>query len=83
MSDKIPTPGPIPPSDRENFLTLQRAANDNRLAAVSAIRKSDGKQVTLLCAMSEGKDKGYVYPIPLAVMVGGNPFEDYHDPTKE
>ena len=81
MSENTPTPGPIPASDRENFNTLQRAAKDNRLAAVSAIRKSDGKEVTLLCAMSSGEDDDYIYPVPLAVMVEGNPFEDYHDPT--
>ena len=73
------TPEPIPDGDRKNFATLRVAADFGHLALVSAIHKSDQKQVSLVCAMRrEGED---TIPIPLAVMVEGNPFELFEDPT--
>lgn len=40
-----------------------------------------GTVVELVCAMQHNDD-GTLTPIPLAVMVEGNPFEDFEDPTK-
>jgi hypothetical protein len=66
--------------DRANFDTLVLAGKNGDLALVSAIRKSDGKAVALVCAI--GRDEhGNIYPTPLASMVEGNPFEDFHDPV--
>lgn len=74
-----PTPGPLQPGDKANFKTIQRAADAGHLCLLSAIRKSDGKQVSLVCAM--GRDGDDYMPTPLAVMVEGNPYELFHDPT--
>lgn len=66
--------------DRTNFETLLRAANDGALALVSAIRKSDQQSVALVCAMQTNDDET-ITPVPFAVMVEGNPFELFDDPT--
>lgn len=65
---------------KDNFETIKKANNDGQLALVSAIRKADQKPVALVCAMSD-EGNGMVMPIPLAVMVEGNPFELFEDPT--
>jgi hypothetical protein len=62
--------------DRANFETLLQAAKNGDLALVSAVRKSDGAKVALVCAM--GRDGEAFYPTPFAVMVEGNPFELFH-----
>ena len=74
------TPGPLSDADRSNFNTLQRAGDNSDLALISAIRKADQKQVALVCAM-QADAAGMIMPIPLAVMIEGNPFEDFEDPT--
>ena len=79
--DATPKPEPITEADSKNFATLLQAAENGHLCAVSAIRKSDNKQVTLVCAM--GYSDKYFYPCPLAVMVEGNPFEEFYDPLEE
>ncbi len=66
--------------DRHNFETLLRAAEDGALALVSAIRKADRRPIALVCAMQENDDDT-ITPVPFAVMVEGNPFELYEDPT--
>ena len=66
--------------DRHNFETLLRAADDGAVALVSAIRKADQQPVALVCAMQENDDET-ITPIPFAVMVEGNPFELFDDPT--
>src|SRR4051794_35575357 len=72
-------PGPLLQADKANFETLLRAHTNQDLALVSAVRKNDQKPVALLCAMSrQGK---WIRPIPLAVMIEGDPFEDFEDPT--
>ena len=63
-----------------NFDTLCKARDNRQLALVSAIRKSDKKSVALVCAMQTNEDKS-ITPIPFAVMVEGNPFELFEDPT--
>lgn len=70
----------IPVGDSQNFQTLQDACNNGDLALVSAVRKSDKKRVSLVCAMQRTSDG--ISPVPLAVMIEGNPFEDFEDPTK-
>ena len=80
--ETMKTPGEIPEADRKNFETLLRAAAQGDLALVSAIRKVDGKQVALVCAMQANDDKT-VTPVPFAVMVEGNPFDLFEDPTKD
>jgi hypothetical protein len=66
--------------DRANYDTLLKAAQNGDLALVSSRRKSDGKDVALLCAMGRDADD-MITPVPLAVMIEGNPFEDFEDPT--
>lgn len=78
---KTPTTPPrLTPSDRANFETLTRAAADHALALVSAIRKADQRPVALVCAM-QTNDDGTLTPVPFAVMVEGNPFDLFEDPT--
>ena len=74
-------PSRLTQPQRANFETLRRAVGNEDIALVSAIRKVDGKSVALVCAMQHNDD-GTLTPIPLAVMVEGNPFEDFEDPTK-
>lgn len=66
--------------DRMNFDTLLRAADDGALALVIAIRKADQRPVALVCAMQQNDDET-ITPVPFAVMVEGNPFELFDDPT--
>ena len=66
--------------DQMNFETLLRAANDGALALVSAIRKADQQSVALICAM-QTNDDDTITPVPVAVMVEGNPFDLFDDPT--
>ncbi|MHB0960074.1 MAG: DUF6117 family protein [Pirellulaceae bacterium] len=66
--------------DRMNFETLLRAANDGAMALVSAIRKSDQQPIALVCAMQTNEDDT-ITPVPFAVMVEGNPFDLFEDPT--
>lgn len=66
--------------DLANFKTIQLAQNRGDLALVSAIRKADQKPVALVCAVSRMED-GSICPSPLAVMIEGNPFELFEDPT--
>jgi hypothetical protein len=78
-------PGPIPEGDRANFSTLQTACRAGDLCLVSAIRKSDGKRVSLVCAMNTVNDGGQTFycPAPLAVLVESNPFDLFDDPLAE
>ena len=66
--------------DQVNFETLLRAANDGAVALVSAIRKADQHPIALVCAM-QTNDDDTITPVPFAVMVEGNPFELFDDPT--
>lgn len=74
-------PSRLTKGDRANFETLRRAIGDEHIALVSAVRKADQKSVALVCAMQRNDDDTMT-PVPLAVMVEGNPFEDFEDPTK-
>jgi hypothetical protein len=74
------TPPALLPGYRENFNTMLRAAGREDLALVSAIRKADQVPVALVCAMQRNEDDT-ITPVPFAVMVEGNPFELFEDPT--
>lgn len=85
---RSPTPPALTEVQKKNYNTLKRAARDGRLALLSAVRKADGRAVALLCAINcdirPRGDKGCMnyYPVPLAELIDGNPFELYHDPTE-
>jgi hypothetical protein len=74
------TPPALDEADRTNFETLKRAHRAGNLALVSAIRRADQAPVALVCAMQRNDDDT-ITPIPFAVMVEGNPFELFEDPT--
>jgi len=74
------TPPKLRKGDRRNFETLLRAADNGHLALVSAIRKADQKTVALVCAMQTNEDET-ITPVPFAILVEGNPFELFEDPT--
>jgi len=74
------TPPKLRRGDRMNFDTLLRAAGDGALALVSAIRRADQQPVALVCAMQRNEDDT-ITPVPFAVMVEGNPFDLFDDPT--
>jgi hypothetical protein len=69
------------PGDKGNFETLRQALKNGDLALVSAVRKADDADVALICAMG-GDEQGNIYPSPLAVMIEGNPFDLFEDPTE-
>lgn len=73
------TPPKLRQGDRDNFETLKQALSNGDLALVSAIRKQDQQPVALVCAIGRGGSDYFL--TPLAVMVEGNPFEDFEDPT--
>jgi len=68
--------------DLANFKVLEHACRNSRLALISAIRKSDRAKVALVCGMNRIAD-GSIIPVPLAVMVEGNPYALFEDPTQE
>lgn len=72
---------PLKEGDVANFETMRLAFRNGDLALVRSRRKSDGKEVALVCAM--GYEDGVYYPVPLAVMVEGNPFDDFNDPAAD
>lgn len=74
------TPPRLRKGDRHNLDTLPRAASDGALALVSAVRKADQNPVALVCAMRQNEDDT-ITPVPFAVMVEGNTFELFDDPT--
>lgn len=67
---------PLSEADKTNFSTLLKASYEDSLCIVKAIRKSDNSEVALVCAVSQTPDSMYSFT-PLAVMVEGNPFEDF------
>lgn len=78
----MPTPKKLRDGDVANFKTLMRAGWHGDLSLVSSIRKSDGAEVALICAMVKEPDD-IIQAVPLAVMIEGNPYELFEDPTVE
>ncbi len=74
-------PPPIADGFGTNFNTMLRAAADGNLALVSA-RYKDGRPAVLVCAMQTNPDRT-ITPVPFAIMVDGNPFEMFQDPTAD
>jgi hypothetical protein len=67
-------------SDKANFETLRKAILNQDACLLEAKRKSDGKQVSLVCAVnheSDGQGEEEFVMAPLAVMIEGNPYEDF------
>jgi hypothetical protein len=76
--------GPIPQlreGDKANFDMLKQAADNDDLALVSSVRRRDGAQVALVCAMNVDRMSGEVRPVPIATLIEGNPYVIYEDPT--
>jgi hypothetical protein len=69
------------PGDISNYETLKRACLNQDLALVNAVRKSDDAVVALVCAVSRAGEDHHLSP--LAVMVEGDPFELFEDPTQK
>lgn len=69
-------PPPIGEAYKLNFETLKCASQAGNLALVSAVRLEDKKPVVLVCAVSAS-----FQITPLAVMIDGNPYEMFRDPT--
>jgi hypothetical protein len=67
--------------DKANFETLRRAFVDKNVCLMRALRKADGKEVALICAVNHNSkfrgSGGEVDLVPLAVMIEGNPYEDF------
>ena len=72
---------PLTEEHKVNFQTLKLAVEYEDVALISAVRKSDGKQVALVCAINH--TDGNILPVPIAEMIDGNPYEIYYDPTRE
>lgn len=73
-------------SDKANFETLRQAIKSQDACLLEAKRKSDGKKVSLVCAVNREKnadgEEEFVM-VPLAVMVEGNPYADFFPPNPE
>jgi hypothetical protein len=80
MSEATYNAPPLGGAYLENFETLKRAAENEDLALVSAIRKSDGQPVALVCAVGFDRSSEEFNITPFAVMVEGDPFELFEPP---
>lgn len=77
--EPVETPPALLPGYEANFETLKKAAANDDLLLISAIRKADRQPVALVAALSnDGKELSIV---PFAVMVEGNPYDLFEDPT--
>jgi hypothetical protein len=66
---------------KPNFVTLQMAYKNGDLCMLDAREKATGKTVALVCAVNrEGEEFAFV---PIAVMIGGNPYELYDPPSPD
>ena len=72
-------PRKLSAADKANFETLKRAVFNGDLALVSTIRKRDKKHVALVCVIERDDEMFNVRP--LAIMLEGNPYDDFEDPT--
>lgn len=66
----------IPDADRQNFNMLCAAFKDGNVTLLEAIRRSDEKQVSLIISVHQDENQTFNI-IPFAVMVEGNPYDDY------
>ena len=82
MKSRIPTPPKLTNSQRANFITLKSAWENDDVALLSVVRKSDSKQKALVCILQRC-DNASVNMIPIAELfdINRDPFEEYFDPT--
>ena len=78
--EKVPIPPKLTPVMSANFNTLKRACLNGDLCLMSSIRKSDNQPIGLVCAVNRVEGGGFQFS-PLAVLIEGNPYELFHDPT--
>jgi len=64
---------------KANFETLKKAFENNDVCLLECKRASDGEDVIVLCAVSKLPD-GYFAFTPFAIMIDGNPFEQFIPP---
>ena len=76
-------PIPLTEGYRANMKTMLQAAAHDDLACISAVRKSDGADVALVVAMGWDAEMEEYLPSPLAVMLEGDPFQQFYDPTSD
>lgn len=67
-------------ADFKNFMTLKSAFQNGDAGIVYTKRKSTGEEVALVCAFSQDPAANETTITPLAVMVEGNPYEDFESP---
>lgn len=67
--------------DVENFNTLVHAAKADRLVLVESRDKATGEYRALVSAINIAKD-GTRAIVPIAVLVLGNPYDEYMDPIE-
>lgn len=75
-----PKPKALSSADEANFETLRSAIMNAGAILISAVRSSDHAQVVLVCAINHVHDS--IQPVPLAVMIEGDPYKLFEDPTK-
>lgn len=77
----IPVPPAISKWQKKNFETLQRAMKAGDVALISAVRRDDHSNETIICVMNRGEDGGFNM-IPVAVMRDPDKIlDEYFDPT--
>lgn len=67
--------------DIGNFETIREACKDGNLALLESRDKATGEYRCLICAMGTDQGTSDILPVPLAVMVWNDPYENYVDPT--
>jgi len=61
---------------KRNFAAIVQAARDGNVAVVAVKRKTTCEEAAALCAICHEPDGRSTF-VPFAIMVDGNPFEDY------
>lgn len=74
--------GQLRKCDAQNYDTLLNAAKSEcrKLALLPSIRKDDGSDVDLICEIHYDIEKDEYFPVPLAIMIKGDPFESFENP---
>jgi hypothetical protein len=63
---------------KANFMTLQRAFQEENVALMECKNKETGELVVVLCAVQKAEDD-YEF-VPFAKMFNGNPYEEVDPP---
>lgn len=68
-------------SSKANFITLQRACKDKRLALLDCQDAKTGESTPVILAVNfDGQAYSFV---PLAKMLVGNPYEEFNPPNPD